>query len=188
MSEYQLTSTPPLAGYDKRFGETRLAAPQDMALVSIALPLGEEEVAKKAIQSAYGIALPDIGKAGNPNDESILMRMAHDQALVLFPHPTPDAEPTVKAKLNGTVYTTDQTDVWSVLALDGPDAQRALERICPLDLHSDAFGEMDVARTVMEHLGVIILRTAPEAWLLMSASSSAGSFLHALETSIKNVT
>ena len=55
-------------------------------------------------------------------------------------------------------------------------------------LYPDAFVEGAAARTVMEHLGVLILRTGPDAYLLLSASSSAGSFLHAVETSLVNVT
>ena len=39
----------------------------------------------------------------------------------------------------------------------------------------------------MEHLGTIIIRTEQDTFLLLSASSSAGSFLHAVETSIRNV-
>ena len=39
----------------------------------------------------------------------------------------------------------------------------------------------------MEHLGVLIMRTGEDRFLLLSASSSAGSFLHAVETAIKSV-
>jgi methylglutamate dehydrogenase subunit D len=39
----------------------------------------------------------------------------------------------------------------------------------------------------MEHLGTILLREADDRFLLMSASSSARSFLHGLETSLRNV-
>ena len=63
--------------------------------------------------------------------------------------------------------------------------REALERICPLDLHPDAFGVDHAARTVMEHLGVLIIRTGEEAYLLLSASSSAGSFQHALHLSME---
>lgn len=188
MSEYQLTASPPLSGYDKRFGAITLRAPGDIALVSLALPLGAEAAAKQAIRSAYGIDFPEVGKAASGGDGAILLRMSLEQGFVLFTHPTPDAEAVVAARLNGAVYTTDQSDVWTALEISGPDARKALERICPLDLHDAAFGEMDVARTVMEHLGVIILRADAQTWLLLSASSSAGSFLHAIETSIGYVT
>jgi len=188
VSEYHLTARPPLAGHEKTIGGIRLRAPADLALVSIALPLGGEETAHRAITAASGCALPDVGKAAaTPKREAHLLRMGVDQALVLFAHPAPDADSAVATALAGLAYTTDQTDVWAILEMSGSRARTALERICPLDLHDGAFAVMDVARTVMEHLGVIILRTGEESWLLMSASSSAGSFVHALETSMTNV-
>lgn len=189
MSEFHLTAAPPLAGYDKAFEGAALKAPANLALVSIALPLGGEEAAHKAIEAAYGCALPDVGKAcATPRKAAHLLRLGVDQAFVMFEHAEPDAERVVAKALKGTAYTTDQTDVWVALDINGPKARDAMERICPVDLHDDGFAVMDVARTMMEHLGVIILRTAEEEWRLLSASSSAKSFLHALETSIKNVT
>jgi len=189
VAEYSLISAPPLTGYDKTTGNITLRAPADLALVSVALPLGGEAGALKAIKSAYGSDLPEVGKSSTTTakGDATLLRMGSDQAFVMFTHATPDAEPVVAAKLKGAAYTTDQTDVWCALEISGAGARRALERICPLDLHDDAFAVHDVARTMMEHLGVIILRTEAERWLLLSASSSAGSFLHALETSITNV-
>lgn len=187
MPDFTLTSAPPLAGYDQGFGNVMLKAPADLALVSIALPLGAENAAEKAVKAAYGVALPGMGKSVRAADGARLIRMTPDQAFVLFTRATPDAERVVADKLGGHVYTTDQTDVWVGLEISGPSSRAALERICPLDLHPDAFAMDDAQRTVMEHLGVLILRTGPDTFLLLSASSSANSFLHALETSIRNV-
>lgn len=188
MADFTLTSEPPLKGFDHSFGDTRLYAPTDLAIVSIALPLGGEDAALKAIKSAFDADLPNPGQSAMAKDETRLVRLSPDQAFAIFKRATPDAEPHVQTLLKGAAYTTDQTDVWSGLALDGPLARTALERICPIDLHPDAFVEGAAARTVMEHLGVLILRTGPDAYLLLSASSSAGSFLHAVETSLVNVT
>lgn len=188
MAEFHLTAEPPLAGYDKAFAGASLKAPADLALVSIALPLGGEDAAHKAIKAAYGCALPEVGKAcATPRKTAHLLRLGVDQAFVVLEHAEPDAERVVAEALKGAAYTTDQTDVWVALDISGPKARDALERICPIDLHDDAFAIMDLARTTMEHLGVIILRTDEERWRLLSASSSARSFLHALETSVKNV-
>ena len=186
MSEYSLISAPPLAGTDMMIGALALKAPKDLAIVSIALPLGGEAAAEKAVKAAFGAGLPEIGKTAQGGDV-MLMRLGPDQAFAVFTHPTPDAERVVAGKLNGAAYTTDQTDVWCALELSGEGSRDVLERICPLDLHDSAFATGDVARTVMEHLGVIITRSGQDSWLLMSASSSAGTFLHAIETSIKNV-
>ncbi|WP_246162237.1 sarcosine oxidase subunit gamma [Roseovarius faecimaris] len=186
MPEFRLTAEPPLAGVDHDYGDMRLSAPADVALVSIALPLGGEAAAGKAVKAAYGVALPEVGMSAKAKDGARLMRLSPDLAMVMFTHATPDAERVVAERLKGAAYTTDQTDVWCALELNGPGAVRALERICPLDLHDAAFAVDAAQRTVMEHLGVVIIRTGAEGWLLLSASSSAGTFLHAIETSIKN--
>lgn len=187
MPESTLTSAPPLAGYDQSFDGVSLRAPADLAIVSIALPLGGEAAAEKAIKTAYGAALPAPGKSALSKDGTArLVRLSPDAAFVVFQHATPDAEPHVAGKLKGAAYTTDQTDVWSALEISGAKARTALERICPIDLHPDAFADGDAARTTMEHLGTFIIRTGNDTFLLMSGSSSAKSFLHAVETSIHN--
>ncbi|WP_294606862.1 sarcosine oxidase subunit gamma [uncultured Roseovarius sp.] len=188
MPEYTLTSAAPLAGTDISVAGTRLMAPADLAIVSVALPLGEEKPAGKAIRAAYGVALPEVGKSSLAKDDSRLVRLGSDLAFVIFVHPTPDAERVVAARLKGAAYTTDQTDVWVALDLSGPSARRALERICPIDLHPDVFAIGDSARTMMEHLGTLIIRTGDDSYRLLSGSSSAGSFLHAIETSLANIT
>ncbi|MEQ8257531.1 MULTISPECIES: sarcosine oxidase subunit gamma [Roseovarius] len=188
MADFTLIAEPPLKGVDHNFGDTRLYAPDDLAIVSIALPLGAEDATLQAVKSGFGADLPAPGQSVMGNDDTRLVRLGPDQAFAIFTRATPDAEPHVQSLLKGAAYTTDQTDVWTGLMLDGPLARTALERICPIDLHPDAFAEGAAARTVMEHLGVLIIRTGPDAFLLLSASSSAGSFLHAVETSLVNVT
>jgi len=185
--DFTLTSAPPLMGYDQSFEGVSLIAPADLSVVSVALPLGGEAVAQKAIKTAYGSALPDVGKSLLSKDVR-LVRMSLDQGFLIFTRATPDAEPYVAKKLKGAAYTTDQTDVWTGLILSGPKARTVLERICPIDLHDQAFAIHDAARTTMEHLGVLIIRIGEDEFLLMSASSSAHSFLHAIETSIHNTT
>lgn len=188
MPDFQLTAEPPLAGLDHDYGPVRLAAPADLAIVSLALPQGGEAQAEKTIKAAYGAALPGAGSYATSKDGAArLIRISADQALVLFPHPTPDAERVVASKLKGHAYTTDQTDAWVAVEVSGPAARLVLERICPLDLHRESFAPDMAQRTVMEHLGVLILRTGEDAFLLLSASSSARSFRHALETSVTNV-
>ena len=186
MPEFTLTAAPPLAGYSESFGDVTLRAPEEMAIVSLALPLGGEDAALTAIRGAYGVDLPGIGQTAKTSGGEMLMRLAPDMGMVIFTHAKPDANSVVQARLNGAAYTTDQTDVWCALELSGAGSRRVLERICPLDLHEDGFATGEARRTVMEHLGTIIARTGADTWLLMSASSSAGSFLHAIETSIKN--
>lgn len=188
MAEFTLASSPPLAGYERDFGDIVLKAPKDLAIVAMALPLGGEDAAREAVKAGYGVDLPAPGKSvvAEGHGASIL-GLAPDLAFVLFTRAEPDAERVVAEKLGEAVYLTDQTDTWCGLEISGPRSRAALERICPIDLHPQAFAVNDGARTVMEHLGVIIIRTAADRYLLLSASSSAGSFLHAVETSIGNI-
>lgn len=188
MPEFQLVAEPPLFGLNHDYGPVRLSAPVGLTLVSVALPLGGEEEAQKAIKAAYGVELPAVGRYALSSDGATrLIRTASDQGLLLFAHPAPDGERVVAARLLGKVYSTNQTDAWVGLEIEGAAARAVLERISPLDLDSRVFTEDMAQRTVMEHLGVLILRKGPDAFLLLSASSSAASFLHAIETSIRNV-
>jgi len=187
VAEFTLIAEPPLARIERTFGQTRLWAPADLAIVSVALPLGQEEAARKAMSSAFGTDLPEQGRFATAEEATWLTAMSPDQAFVIFPHHGTDAEHVVQQRLNGKAYTTNQSDAWVALCINGPEARIALERICPIDLSPNTFTTGSAARTFMEHLGVLILRTGETQYHLFSASSSADSFLHAVETSLRNV-
>lgn len=187
MPEFTLTAKPALGAYDRTFDGVRLRELVDLALVSIALPRGGEAAAEQAIEAAFQAGLPVPGKSVLSRDGSQrLLRLGREQLFVLFARDTPDAETCIANRLNGAAYITDQSDVWVGLEMSGANARRALERICPIDLHPTAFAQGSVARTAMEHLGTMIVHSEPDTFVLMSARSSAGSFLHAVETSIRN--
>jgi len=186
VADLTLTATPVLGGYDASFGDLRLREQTGIALVSLAIPLDGEAAATKAIRAAYGLDLPAPGRLASAKGH-LLVRTGPDQAMLAFDHPVADANAMVQAALAGAVFTTDQTDVWVALRLTGPGARAALERICPIDLDDAAFPVGSAARTAMEHMGAMVLRDTDDGFLLLSASSSARSFLHAVETSIANV-
>jgi sarcosine oxidase subunit gamma len=161
---FTLEAKPILGGVDRRLGENRIVERSDLAIVSI----------------AWGLAWPDPTVSTVSGDVRAV-RSAPDQLLLIFPHATPDANRVVQSKLNGAGYTTDQTDVWVMLEISGPATIAALERLCPLDV--SRFPDGGAGRTVMEHMGALIIRVSAGHFYLLSASSSARSFLHAVETS-----
>ncbi|WP_112322995.1 sarcosine oxidase subunit gamma [Oceanibium sediminis] len=181
-----ITPTAPLGGHDARFGETRLTEVTDLALVSIAIPLGGEDALTSQLERAFALPLPDARTATSAKGRR-LIRLSPDQLMLMWQDTDPDPARGVAAALDGTGYVTTQTGAWVALDLAGPLTLPALERVCPLALHPDSFPPGRFARTVMEHLSVVILNTGPDAMRLLSASSSAGSFLHMLETSLRNV-
>lgn len=188
MSEFRLAPRPFLGDHARDFGALRLAERTGLGIVSLAVPLGGEVAAAGALESAFGLALPAPGRSVvDATGEMRLVWMAPDQLFALFPHAGADAEAALAARLGDAFYLCDQSDAWAALEMEGAPVRRVLERICPLDLHPDACPIDAAQRTVMEHLAVILIRTGENRFLLLSPSSSARSFLHAVETSVANV-
>lgn len=173
----------PLGGYDQTFGDIRVWERSELALVSLAVPLGEDAAAKKALKSAFKLEMPEPGHSVATKTHRAV-RVSSDQVMLVFADDAVLAEPAVAKSLKGAFYTTNQTDAWVSLSISGAGVRTVLERLCPLDLHEDVFAIDAAERTVMEHMGVFIVREAEDQFLLMTASSSALSFLHAVETSI----
>ena len=184
MAEYELTSAPFLGGYSRDIAGTRLVEITDLSLLSIAQPLGGRDALQKAVQATWGCDLPPLGKSALSADNlTRLICLGPDAFMALSATDLGG----IGAVFGDSGYITDQTDNWLILRLSGPLAIAALERICPVDLDADAMPPGRFARTVMEHLGAIVIRQDATEFLLLSASSSAGSFLHAVETSLDYV-
>lgn len=183
-----LTTASPLRGYQKDFGAVSLREVCPLAMVSIAVPVDGKEDLNRALEAAFQITLAAPGHSScTPDGKTRLISLQADQAFIIFDYDGDRAVQIIADKLGTAGYYTDQSDSWVCLRLAGPLSRRALERICPLDLHKDSFVQDMAARTVMEHLGSIIVRGQADEFLLFSARSSARSFLHAIETSIRNI-
>lgn len=188
MPELQLKALPLLGGFRTVIGETELKELAELTIVSIAIPQHGEEALTSAIAEAYGASMPPPGESTlSTNGKLRFLWTARDQLFVLIDEACPNAADGVSEKLAGKAYTTQQTDNWITLRLAGNKAREALGRICRIDLHPSVFPQGRVARTVMEHMGVIILHELADTFLLLSASSTANSFVHAVETSLQNV-
>ena len=189
MAEFALTARTPLDGYAGTFGGIALAEAAGLSLVSAAVPRGGDDAFAAALAEGFGASRPSPGDSA-PGDRlgARILGMQPDQLFILFEAPDPDrAAETVSAALGPAAYVTDQSDSWAMLRIQGRGVRAALERLCMLDLDDAAFPEGRVARTVMEHLAVIILRDGADSFLLMSPRSSARSFLHAVEQSVATV-
>ena len=189
MAEFALTARTPLDGYAGTFGGIALAEAAGLSLVSAAVPQGGDDAFAAALAEGFGASRPSTGDSA-PGDRlgARILGMQPDQLFILFEAPDPDrAAETVSAALGPAAYVADQSDSWAMLRIQGRGVRAALERLCMLDLDDAAFPEGRVARSVMEHLAVIILRDGADSFLLMSPRSSARSFLHAVEQSVATV-
>lgn len=189
MAKTLLPETSPLGGFDQTFAQTQLQELPDLAIVSLAIPLGGKTALTKNLKAGFELSMPTAVKSRlNAKKTHRLVSTSADQMLLIFSHKRPDAAHVVSKKIKGAAWVTDQTDNWVKMRLTGPQAIDALERICPIDLHTSVFGAHASARTVMEHLGVLIICLGKDDYLLLSANSSARTFLHAVVQSLNNVT
>jgi heterotetrameric sarcosine oxidase gamma subunit len=183
-----LKAVSPLSGFSAEINKVSITEVSSRSLVSIAVPNGGLAALKAAIKKQLKLDLPEPGKTTNSKSgNAMLIWASPDQYLFSFDEKDNMPSETVGKLLNGKSYVTDQSDAWVTLKISGERKLEALERICPINLHPDVFKTGMAARTMMEHLGVLIIRDENDSVLLLSARSTAGSLLHAVETSAKNL-
>jgi methylglutamate dehydrogenase subunit D len=186
----------PLGGYNMIIGGTSLIEVTGLSMVSVAPLAGSQVAFQTAIAKLFKADKSDSPKPSatmaldrSGKQHCILMPSAQNQWFLCFDddgaNPIDAARALLGKSLSKQMAMTDQSDSWAILALSGPQSRHTLARICPIDCSASAMPVGSTARTVMEHLGAIITRRPdkgdgqPCFWLL-SARSSATSFLHAI--------
>ena len=188
VDDYALKSISPLNEYSRNFKENLLEEVVGMEVISIATSVENKDFLNKQLIEIFDLELPVPGKSHlTSNGLSRLLGLSLDQWLIVSVDQKYELKALLENSLSNKSYVTLQTDAWVCIRISGRSALKALERICPINLDPDLFLKDYIARTMMEHLGSIVICENPNSYLLMSASSSAKSFLHALEVSLKNV-
>ena len=188
MPDFTLTARSPLDGLKTDYDGVAIAEVCDRAIVSFATPIGGEAQFSEAIANAFASQIPTVGQSTTSKHRNArFLGMARQQIFVVFDDPGKGPVEAIAAEIGDTAYLVDQSDSWVIVSISGTKTQAVLERICPIDLHQNAFADGQVARTLMDHLAVVVVREGPDAFLLMSPRSSARSFLHVLETSSDNI-
>ena len=182
MPEAGLTARPALGGYEREWTSVSLREIDGLSIVALAMPRTDNNLTQ-TLEKATGCAWPKVGHI-QTNGAYQVIGLQSEQIFVVYPRQGDNPVPEVTELVGGEGYVTDQSDAWVVLEIDGAGSRAALERICPVDLHEVAFPIGQTARTAMEHMGSVVIRTGENRFQLMSARSSAASFLHALEMSI----
>ena len=188
-----LTAQSPLGGYEMVADGTSLIEVTGLSMVSVAPLAGSQGVFQTAMAKLFKTGSPKpsatmaLDRSGKK--KCSLMPSAQNQWFLCFDddgtNPIDAAKALLGKSLSKQMAMTDQSDSWVVLALSGPQSRETLARICPIDCSASAMPIGTTARTSMEHLGAIITRRPDEGdrqpcfWLL-SARSSAASFLHAI--------
>ena len=165
-------------------GPLRITERADLALASVAARRGRFTDLAAAAQSA-GVPLPEAAgyQAGAPYSA---FWTAPDMWFVEAPFASHELiAGLLKAALGDAASVTEQTDAWVAFDLAAADLTPLLERLCNVDFRSVPKG--DATRTVMEHLGVYLVKLDQGAVRLYGPRSSAQSLLHALEVAAASV-
>jgi sarcosine oxidase subunit gamma len=165
-------------------GPLRITERVDLALASVAARRGRMADLATAARAA-GVLLPDAARhqAGAPYSA---FWTAPDMWFVEAPFGSHEQiADQLKAALGDAASITEQTDAWVVFDLAAADLAPLLERLCNVDFCSVPKGY--ATRTVMEHLGVYLVKLDQGAVRLYGPRSSAQSLMHALETAVASV-
>ena len=184
---FELTAEPILANYSGAFDGVELYEITGRAMLSMAISKNGKDALEQQLKQSYGLVLPVVGQwLSCEPDNTQFLRLQGDLCFVLFDYSGDQALEKFAQSISDA-YLSDQSDSWVMLSLSGGKSREVLERICPIDLHPAAFPPGSVTRTMMEHIGAIVVCETEDRYTLMALRSYAGSFLHALEVSIRNV-
>jgi heterotetrameric sarcosine oxidase gamma subunit len=168
----ELIAKSALDGRSMTLGGVTLTEVSVGPITSIAvLPGGGKAVAKGL--KALSLAMPEPGTFAEKKDTRIVWT-GRDQAFLV------GVEPPM---MDGAAVT-DQSDGWAVLAVSGTGAVEVLARLVPLDLRLAVFPVGRVARTGLNHMNAVILRTGDYAFEIMVFRSMARTAWHELEDTI----
>lgn len=151
----------------------------DVAIASVAARRGRlPDLIRSAEAAGVPLPGPAAHRSGTPYSA---FWVAPDMWFVEAPHASHELiADLLKAALGDAASITEQTDAWVAFDLAAPDLAPLLERLCNVDFATAPDGY--ATRTVIEHLGVYLVRRGPGAARIYGPRSSADSLLHALET------
>lgn len=180
-----MASLQPLTALGKRepttltHGPLTIAERTDVALASVAARRGRMADLSAAAQSA-GVPLP--GPVSHQQGEPYsAFWTTPEMWFVEAPHATHERiADLLKSALGDSASITEQTDAWVAFDLAATDLAPLLELLCNVDFPTSPTGY--ATRTVIEHLGVYLIKHGQASARLYGPRSSAESLLHALET------
>lgn len=163
-----------LVGFTRQFATTRLQNVPQFELLAVAIPSWARQK-----------SVAQIGPLPNPGQSSVMPSGQHllwtgVGQYYAYCETSAQGEAAMNARLEGAGYVTDVSDGWVSFDLQGVDAQTRLDLITLPDLSDDTFQVGAVTSTVIAHLRVLIWRRAEDHFVLLTAASSARSFIHHL--------
>jgi len=151
-------------------GDVTVAEVAAGSLTSVAPFKGQKTAVSHALKDQVGAGLPAMGRRTG--------------AVTWFGHGVWMVAGAVSPK---GAAVTDQSDAWVVVEVQGAGAEDVLARLVPVDLRASVFKKNHVAKTMLAHMSVTIIRTGPDRFEIMAMRSMARTLVHDLETAMRGV-
>lgn len=165
-------------------GPYRMAERFDVALASVAMRRGQDKAFAAAAKKAkVPLPTPARHETGSPFSA---FWVAPDMWFVEADFAThEDIVAALKPAFGEAASITEQTDAWVRFDVTGERIAPLVERLTNLDLALQPEGF--ASRTIIEHLGVYLVKHGANSLTLYGPRSSAQGLLHALEVTAKSV-
>lgn len=158
-------------------GSVNFTAYHPDKITSIAPYKGQVKAVSDALNTALLMRFPNPNRALQSQAGRLVW--AGNGIALLFDADAPD--------LASLAATTDQSDAWAIVRMEGPQTEDVLARLVPMDLSKRAFKVGHTARTMVAHMTASVTRIGPQAFEVMVMRSMAGTLLHDLTRAAKGV-
>ena len=174
MGELQATS--PCAGLLPLEIGGHVVAERDAGVITSVTPF--VGASKAALERALGCAFP-APLTSSGDDTLCCVWVGQGEALVMGASLDPG--------LGAMAALVDQSDMWAVVTLSGPQCDAVLARLVPVDLRLRAFGVGATARTQLGHMNASITRLGGDTFMIAVFRSMAATLVHDLVTALEAV-
>ena len=161
----------------KKIGSVSFTAHHPDKITSIAPYEGQGKAVSDALNAALLMRFPSPNRALQSQAGRLIW--AGKGVALLFDADVPD--------IANLAATTDQSDAWAIVRIDGPQTEDILARLVPIDLAKPAFKVGHTARTMVGHMTGTVTRIGPQAFEIMVMRSMASTLLHDLTRAAKGV-
>ncbi len=136
-------------------------------ITSVSPFTGQEKSVSDALKANHGTAFPAPNRTTSKNTARLIWS-GRGQALML------GVIPDVKG-----AALTDQSDAWTHVEIAGTGVADVLARVTPVDTRAMKRGHS--ARTLVQHVSVVLIRTGNDRFEIMAMRSMAKTLVHDLE-------
>ena len=188
MHDYSLRKVSVLENYNSEINGVKISEIKNKEIYALAIKEKNEKKATMSLQKHFGADMPLVGKGSlSEKYNAKIFRLSVDQLFLFFENKNLTEVQNIFKNLYDSFFITEQTDAWCGLKVSGRNIEECLIRVSPIDISLKNFPVNAFAKTMMEHLGTIMIRSQKQEFEIFSASSSARSFLHAVETSARYI-